>query len=227
MYEQASNFAISWTSILSVFGGSVALFGAGAWLARSLVQHFLSRDVEKFRLELTAQHDIALERAKAELQRIFREREIRFSHLHEKRADIIAQLYQLTVETNDAAETCVEAFKEKPDKRRFDLAKAAIDRGDDLAEFVIRNKIYFSRHLAHELENLYSCLIDTGITYRMHCEALREGKDCSEFDGLIREVEVDTGGALRTIEEEFRSLLGVEDPDDESKPTMQPTAGEA
>ncbi len=158
------------------------------------------------------QHDIALERAKSDLQRLFREHEIRFSHLHEKRAEIIGQLYQMTVETNDAAEACVEAMKEKPDKRRFDLAKEAIDRGDELAEFVIRNKIYFSRHLAAELGELYSCLIDTGLTYRMHCEALREGKDCSEFEGEMQNVQVDTGGALRTIEEEFRALLGVEDP---------------
>jgi hypothetical protein len=52
----------------------------------------------------------------------------------------------------------------------------------------------------------------------MHCEALREGKDCSEFAGLISEVEVDTGGALKMIEEEFRSLLGVENPDNGTLP---------
>ncbi len=207
---------MDWTSALSVFGGSVAFFGAAAWLTRSLIRHLLSKDLEKFRLDLTTQHDIALERAKSDLQRLFREHEIRFSHLHEKRAEIIAQLYQMTVETNDAAEACVQAFREKPDKRRFDLAKEAIDRGDELAEFVIRNKIYFSRHLAAELGELYSCLIDIALSYRMHCEALREGKDCPEFDSLIHEVEVDTGGALRTIEEEFRALLGVEDPNEKT-----------
>lgn len=203
-------YIVDWTSILSVLGGSAAFFGAAAWLTRSLVQHFFSRDLEKFRLEVTIQHDIAVERAKSELQRAFREREIRFSHLHEKRAELIAELYQQTLETNDAAEACVEAFKEKPTKRRVDLAKEAIDRGDKLAEFVIRNKIYFSKHLASDLEQLYLCLIDTGLTYRMHCEALREGKDCSDFDASIHEVQVDTRGALKTIEEEFRSLLGVE-----------------
>jgi hypothetical protein len=134
---------MDWTSVVSVFGGSVAFFGAAAWLIRSLIQHFLSKDLEKFRLELTIQHDIALERAKSDLQRLFREHEIRFSHLHEKRAEIIAELYQLTVETNDAAEACIQAFKEKPDKRRFDLAKQAIDKGDESAEFVIRKQNLF------------------------------------------------------------------------------------
>ena len=213
---------VDWTSVVGIFGGSVAFFGATAWLVRSLIQHFLSRDLEKFRLELRTQHDLALERAKSDLQRLFREHEIRFSHLHEKRGEIIGQLYQLTVETNDAAEACVEAFREIPSKRRFDLAKQAIDKGDELAEFVIRNRIYFSKHLARELEELYSCLLDTGITYRMHCEALREGKDCSDLAGMISEVEIDTGGALKTIEEEFRSLLGVEDSDEDPSSTDRP-----
>jgi len=88
------------------------LFGAAAWLIRSLIQHSLFKDLERFRLELTTQHHIALERAKSDLQRLFREHEIRFSHLHEKRAQIIAELHQLTVETNDAAEACIEAFRE-------------------------------------------------------------------------------------------------------------------
>jgi hypothetical protein len=213
---------LDWTSVVSVFGGSVAFFGATAWLIRSLIQHFLSRDLEKFRSELTTQHDLALERAKSDLQRLFREHEIRFSHLHEKHAEIIEQLYQLTVETNDAAEACVEAFRQKPNKRRFDLAKQAIDKGDELAEFVIRNKIYFSKHLARELAELYSCLIDMGITYRMHCEALRKGEDCSDFAGMIAEVEIDTGGALKTIEEEFRFLLGVENPNNNTSSEDSP-----
>ena len=159
---------------------------------------------------MTLQHDIAVERARSDIQRLFREHEIRFGHLHAKRAEIVAELYQHAVETNDAAEECIDAFKEKPDKRRFDLAKEAIDRGDALGEFVIRNKIYFSKRLAAQLEELYSCLIDAALTYRTHCEGLREGKDCSEFESLMREVQLDTAAALRTTEEEFRSLLGVE-----------------
>jgi hypothetical protein len=188
---------VNWTTIVSVVGGSAAFFAAAAWLARSLVQHLLSKEIERFKADLQAQHQIALERAKSDFQRLLREHEIRFSHLHAKRAEIVAELYQHIVETNSAAEECLDAFKESPNKRRFDLAKEATSRGDDLAEFIIRNKIYFSERLAGCLEEVYSCLLDTAICYRMHCDALLRNEDTTAYEGMLHEVQTDTGGALR------------------------------
>ncbi len=201
---------MNWTTVLSLIGGSAAFFAAAAWLVRSLVQHLLSKDVERFKADLQAQHQIALEHSKAEFQRLLKEHEIRFSHLHAKRGEIVAALYQHIVETNDAAEECLDAFKETPDKRRLDLAKKAAQRGDDLAEFIIRNKIYFSERLAAHLEELYTCLIDMAISYETHCEALQKGENTAAYEGMLSEVEVDTRSALRDCEKEFRSLLGVE-----------------
>ena len=44
---------------------------------------------------------------------------------------------------------------------------------------------------------------------------IRENKDCSDFVNLFGEVETDTMGAMKTTEEEFRKLLGVEqDPEE-------------
>lgn len=192
----------------------MALFGATAWLTRAIISQFLARDIERFKSHLSVEHDLAIERIRYDLQLVAKEHEIRFGLLHAKRAEIIAELYQHIVETNDAVETCLDKFKEAPDKRRFDLAKEAIDRSDLLAEYVIRNKIYFSRSLAAELGELYSCLMDTAISYRMHCESLKEGKDCSDFVNMLHGVQVDTEAALRTTEEEFRDLLGVESKSD-------------
>jgi hypothetical protein len=206
---------MNWTVILSVFGSSAVFFGAAAWLTRSLVTHRLSKDVEKFKAELSLQQTLAIERTRADLQRLLKEHEIKYERLHTYRAERVAELYQHIVETNDAVEACLEAFEEIPDKMRFDLAAEAIKRADRLAEYVTRNQIYFSRSLARELRELYTCLLDVGIQYKMYCEDKRQNKDCSDFVNLLGEVRTDTLGALRTTEEEFRKLLGVEqDPEE-------------
>lgn len=206
---------MDWTVIISVFGGSAAFFAAAAWLTRSLVTHFLSKDVEKFKAELSLQHTLAIERARSDFQRLLKEHEIKFERLHEERAERVAELYQHIVETNDAVDGCLKAFEEKPNKIRSDLAVEAIRRADQLAEYVTRNQIYFSRSLARELRELYTCLMDVGITYKMYCEDMRQNKDCSDFVNLLGEVQTDTRGALNTTEEEFRKLLGVEqDPEE-------------
>jgi hypothetical protein len=206
---------MDWTVILSVFGGSAVFFGAAAWLTRSLVTHLLSKDVEKFKAELNLQHTLAIERTRSDLQRLVKEHEIKYERLHTERAERVAELYQHIVETNDAVQACLEAFEEKPERMRFDLAAEAIKRGDRLAEYVTRNEIYFSRSLARELRELYTCLLDVGIEYKMYCEDKRQNKDCSNFVNLLSEVQTDTRGALKRTEEEFRKLLGVEqDPED-------------
>lgn len=204
-----------WTVVLSVFGASAVYFGAAAWLTRSLVTHLLSKDVEKFKAELNLQHTLAIERTRSDLQRLVKEHEIKYQRLHAERAERVAELYQQIVETNDAVEECLEAFKEKPDKMRFDLASEAIKRADKLADYVTRNQIYFSPSLARELRELYTCLLDVGIQYKMYCEDKRQNKDCSDFVNLLGEVQIDAWGALKTTEEEFRKLLGVEqDPEE-------------
>jgi hypothetical protein len=162
------------------------------------------------------QQTLASERTRADLQRLLKEHEIKYERLHTERAERVAELYQHIVETNDAVEACLEAFEGKPDKIRFDLATEAIKRAEELAEYVTRNEIYFSRSLARELRELYTCLLDIGIQYKMYCEDKRENKDCSDFVNLLGEVQVDARGALKTTEEEFRKLLGVEqDPEDD------------
>jgi transcription termination factor NusB len=131
--------------------------------------------------ELSLQQTLAIERTRSDLQRLLREHEIKYERLHAERAKRVAELYQHIVETNDAAEACLEAFEEKPDKMRFDLADKAINYGNQLAEYVIRNQIYFSRSLARELRELYTCLLDVAITYKMRCEEMKQNKDCSDF----------------------------------------------
>jgi hypothetical protein len=179
------------------------------------VTHLLSKDVEKFKAELNLQHTLAIERTRSDLQRLLKEHEIKYQRLHAERAERVAELYQHIVETNSAVEECIDAFEEKPKKMRFDLAAEAIKRGDRLAEYVTRNEIYFSRSLAHELRELYSCLLEVGIAYKIYCEDMRQNKDCSDFINQLHEVQTDTRGALKTTEEEFRKLLGVEqDPEE-------------
>jgi hypothetical protein len=70
---------LNWTVILSWLAVSSTLFGALAWFTRSVIGHLLSRDLERF---------------KANLEYAALEHQIQFSHLHEKRAAVVAELYE-------------------------------------------------------------------------------------------------------------------------------------
>ena len=95
-----------WKQFVTMLGGFGMLVFALSWLARTLVSYFLSKDVEKYKASLRTETDIELERLRAQLQIENFRRQIRFSKLHEKQAEVLAQLYSLILTTIQHLETC-------------------------------------------------------------------------------------------------------------------------
>jgi hypothetical protein len=147
---------------------------------------------------------------KAELDKLTKRDEILFSKLHERRAEIIAELYNKLVETHDSVHSCYDCFQDDPMATEIKEAKEAVRRCDDLAEFILRNKIYFNDVLAEELLELETCLGHAASYYEMFCEEPDKQSKVKEFEGMLGEVKVDIEGSMRTTELEFRKLLGVE-----------------
>ena len=81
----------TWQTILLAFGGNAALLAVLGLLGKSLLEKVLTRDTKRFETELRAQTDAAIERLRHELQL----NTIRFTRLHEKVAETVAEVYAL------------------------------------------------------------------------------------------------------------------------------------
>ena len=87
-----------WQSLLLAIGGNADLLIVLGWLARSFGTQLLSKDLEKFKTSLSTASTEASERLKHDLQIVAHEHQVRFSKLHERRAEVITNLYALLVE---------------------------------------------------------------------------------------------------------------------------------
>ena len=87
-----------WQLAILAIGGNAALLAVLGWLAKSFLTHLLDKDVKRYELTLKAQTDLALERFKSEQQLRAAEHQVRFSRLHETRAELIAAFYKAVVE---------------------------------------------------------------------------------------------------------------------------------
>jgi hypothetical protein len=90
----------------------VAVLG---YLGRGGVAHFFARDLEKYKNQLSRelekekqQATVELERAKRELDGLLSERQTRFSLMHQKRAEVIAEIYGLISNAETAITGMVE-----------------------------------------------------------------------------------------------------------------------
>jgi hypothetical protein len=87
-----------WQLAILAIGGNAALLVVLGGLAKSFLAHLLEKDVKRYELTLKAQTDLALERFKSEQQLRAAEHQVRFSRLHETRAELIAAFYKAVVE---------------------------------------------------------------------------------------------------------------------------------
>ncbi|HXX18696.1 MAG TPA: hypothetical protein VEJ46_04790 [Candidatus Acidoferrum sp.] len=93
---------MNWTDIFKTLAGSLVVSGAAAWLLRSLWSQMLSRDLEAFKAKLENRSAIEIERLRGELKRAAFEHETRYARLHEKRAEVLEELFKRLVKANRA-----------------------------------------------------------------------------------------------------------------------------
>jgi hypothetical protein len=119
--------SIDWNVFLPTTALSAATIGATAWLARSLVGQALTKDLEAY---------------KSKLQIASSERQVRFTKLHEKQAELVAELYAKIL----PAQYCFAALR-KGEKSGF----SEQDRTIALKLF----QICFDAYQLAELNSLY------------------------------------------------------------------------
>jgi hypothetical protein len=92
--------SINWQDVIMnlavVTGGGTVLVGTSAWLIKTVITQKLTTEAEAFKTRIQADANIEIERLKSSLQVVAMEQQVRFTKLHEKRAEIIADLYKET-----------------------------------------------------------------------------------------------------------------------------------
>jgi|SRR3569832_142320 len=114
-----------WQYILLAIGGNAALLLVLGFLVRSFVSQLLAKDLEKFKVQLVAVSSEASEHLKHELQMASLEHQVRFSKLHERRAEVIESLYGLLVEVQWASQSLVAPIEfggEPPKQEKYVVA---------------------------------------------------------------------------------------------------------
>ncbi|MBI3895592.1 MAG: hypothetical protein HY313_06645 [Acidobacteria bacterium] len=200
-----------WTSVLISFGGPTILLGIVAFLARSVIRAWLDKDVEKFKVELKSTSDTAIERLKADLQRAAYEHQVRFSKLHEKRAEVIAQLDKYLAETTWAIEDFVQPFEGEPSRKEKYVP--TWNKIVECLRFLDQHRIYLPESLCNKLAKFLTDLrkltIEVGVYESIEHptnETLQKKWKILEqaWDSVKQEIPA----ARRALEQEFRQILG-------------------
>ncbi len=182
---------------------NVGMFAAGsgilALLIRSVLGSLLKKDIEKFK------HD---------LSKVAFEHQIRFENLHQKRADVIADLYGHIVESERAASSFLSPIEMNGAPTKEEKYNKAINSTIELFRYFDKNRIYLSDDLCEKVDKFVDELRGPIIDFSSYLDAPESNMNVMKekrevWHESYTKVKEDIPIARKALEVEFRKIIGM------------------
>jgi len=205
-----------WQTLLIAFGGNALLLAVLGYLGKSLLDKLIVRDTKQFESDLKAKSDATIEHLKNELQLNAIEHQVKFSRLHEKRANVIAELYAHLVEMLWEAESFLSPMEWAGEPKKDEKHRSAMTKVIEFYRFFDKHRIYLPEDVCQSLEKLLmdvrSHVIHFGVYVKYHDSSIndrtREDKSKAWTEGWDA-IKNQVPFARQQLENEFRLLLGA------------------
>ncbi len=201
------------TTLVATVGGGGVMLAAAAWLIKTAISARLALDAEKFKVQLKAAADASVEQLKSRLQQVTIEHQIRFSKLHEKRAEVIEQVYQQLIEAEKGYGRFVlvdgyenDIGKQTEARRNTDTAMY------ELSLFIEKHRIYLPAAVCDLLKAFLDIMWNNAIAVGVYgsikhptLQTIQESNAAftKAHEALAKEIPA----ARAVLEKEFRELL--------------------
>lgn len=196
--------------LLKTLGTTAIVVGVAGWLTKSVITHFLSRNVEAYKVELRRESDKEIEAIKSRLQIMAQERQIIFSRLHEKRAEIVAESYALIHDVNAKAVDLGADIFHRGLREPKEKVKEVFDDCLKFNDFFQQRRIYFSEEVCTVTDRFVELIGQTNAAVNRAPDNLDFGnKDGEEAYRQMAELMDQLPEIKKLIEKDFRTLLGV------------------
>ena len=201
--------------VLLAITGNTLLLAVLGWLARSLIQSLIAKDLSTHRLKLENENERAALAFGHELALAAKEHDIRFGKLHERRADTIAKLYELLTETSDRGATYASPFGYGGDRSKNDEYIAFAESYNAAAKFFFTHKIFLPANTCTKIEELFRSVKEHPSRMRVymnmaerHPESEMSIKSYDAWSQAWKYFDKEFKPAMAALEDDLRALLG-------------------
>jgi hypothetical protein len=202
-------------AILLVTTGNALLLAVLGWLARSLLQNFLAKDLAQHRVRLESENQRSAQAFGHELTMAAREHDIRFGKLHERRADTIAKLYELLIDTSDKGADYSSPIGLSSDPPKPEQFNDFANSYNEAARYFRRNKLFLPQNTCTMVDELFRGIKEQPSRMNMymnmadqHPGANTELKRLEAWDAAWKYFQEDFKPAIAALEHDLRALLG-------------------
>ena len=203
----------AWQSIVLAVGGNAALLVALAWLARSFGFQLLAKDLETFKASLSTASSEASERLKHQLQMVAHEHQVRFSKLHERRAEVITNLYALLVEAQWAGQSFVSVVEWGGEPPKEEKYTTAMNKFAEFFREFDKNRIFLPEAVCQQLDDFLQGMRKRVIHFGVYVQTDDYAPDhvikekYEVWSGASEYFDTELPAARKALETELRGML--------------------
>ena len=204
-----------WQTILLALGGNVALLAVLGWLSKSLVSQLLAKDIEGFKSTLKSEAEAASQKLRHDLEKATIEHQVKFSKLHEKRAEVIAELYSLLVQAHWELSSFVSPMEWVGEPNKQEKYVTAMNSVADFYKYFDKHRIYIPEELCGQIDEFVQEMrkkaIGFGVYVKYDDAALPERameQKHQAWTGAWEYFEQKVPEAKAALENELRGILG-------------------
>lgn len=202
---------MDWTDIIGI-GGAAAVaisfaVAAIAWLARSLITHTLSRELEDYKNRLAVETSRELARLTSSLEISAAREKTRFDLFQQKRADVVARVYALLARMHYAARSFANPASRAAGAAWKPLFDELSTAGDEFILHFREHRIFFPEETSEEIDHLFTKILQA----TLHSKDALKSPDIYGTEPLHenwRVISEEIPPVLKGLESQFRELLG-------------------
>ena len=198
-------------TILATILATVASAVVLAYLSRTLLSHWLDKDLAAYKANLSAAHSRELEQHKASLSHASTERQGRFTRLHDRRARIIARVYGKLDQVHLAVREWTRTLRAGQRRDLSKLRDSALSARNDFLEYYSRNTIWLDRSICEAISDIISQLDQPAYDLMVDVDDKGFPNDRKAWLAASEKLTKDIPKARQAIAGRFRAILGVEE----------------
>ncbi len=202
--------------VLSSAVVSAALTGLLLWLTKSWIGERLKNAIkaeydeklETHKAQLKSASDVEIERLKSQLSIAANERNILFSRLQEKRAEVISETYSLLRTLYEAVSEYVKPFVPVGDKPKEEKYNDIITSFKSFRAYYPKKQIFVPKGTAEKINTIDLELVKATNQFVFTVDHSRGKDNFDSWTSIHEKVSGEITTALGELEDELRKLLG-------------------
>lgn len=202
-----------WKLLIEQVGTPIVILGAVAFLIQQSIAQWMARDIKRFEHK----REVDLEQFKKDLDASQFERQARFTSLHEKRAEVIAKLYEQLAEASQAIRemTSPMQFTTKDtvedDKRKAAQRSKAVDAYNSTRAYFETHRLYLGTAVAAKVDALLNLAHGALLEFELSQGRFGGVIDHKQWLAAWEKVSKEMPSVLSEVEQQFHKILGVTD----------------